>query len=586
MTCVSGRIRHFPSASGGVHVPAFLVVALFLLAGHAWAQITCPYTLPDTPGDEDLLKKFYCETGGPNNWRNKTGWGNTDLTAWDGVTVQQGRITQLRLQSNNLIGSIPSELGSLTSLEQLILNNNELSGEIPSELGMLTSLQWLHLHSNSLTGSIPSEFGMMTGLERLFLFGNELSGEIPDLSGMTSLQLLALDQNRLSGEIPSEFGTMTSLQLLYLHENQLSGEIPDLSGMTSLQQLYLSNNQLSGEIPSELGTMTSLQRLYLSNNQLSGEIPDLSGMTSLRELILNDNCALTGELPPGLMNLSGLATLNLERTGVSVPADQAFRAWLAGISFTSSSCPPPPPPPSPPPPPPPPESDCEALTEDRGEDGLAISPGCVGTSLVVISREEGKYITVELSVEGDQEHDEVPSIILSFSLLERIEAVSFALSIPSQEELPEGLSIDIMGSHDYGLIRLEGFTAEVGIGDVALGEGGTVTVCLPAPAFEEEEGSMPKLYRYEKGWNPLSGSRMDAVNDIESVCADTSSLPSLLGVFVEIPEPPEEEGDGVCCCSVVSEGDGESVAFNLLLIIISLLAFSLRRRKACVRGFM
>ena len=195
MTRVSGRIRHFPSASGGVHVPAFLVVALFLLAGHAWAQITCPYTLPDTPGDEDLLKKFYCETGGPNNWRNKTGWGNTDLTAWDGVTVQQGRITQLRLQSNNLIGSIPSELGSLTSFEQLILNNNELSGEIPSELGMLTSLQWLHLHSNSLTGSIPSEFGSMTGLEQLYLHNNELSGEIPDLSGLTRLQQLNLKNN-------------------------------------------------------------------------------------------------------------------------------------------------------------------------------------------------------------------------------------------------------------------------------------------------------------------------------------------------------------------------------------------------------
>ncbi|SVD71095.1 uncharacterized protein METZ01_LOCUS423949, partial [marine metagenome] len=63
--------------------------------------------------------------------------------------------TRLYLSDNQLTGSIPPEIGSLTNLTRLYLFNNQLTGEIPFEIGDLTNLERLKLHTNQLTGSIP-----------------------------------------------------------------------------------------------------------------------------------------------------------------------------------------------------------------------------------------------------------------------------------------------------------------------------------------------------------------------------------------------------------------------------------------------
>ncbi|MDE0477807.1 MAG: leucine-rich repeat domain-containing protein, partial [Candidatus Dadabacteria bacterium] len=601
----------------------------------------------------DVLKKFYCETDGPN-WTNKTNWGSSGaLSTWYGVIANnQGKVFALLLRENMLSGSIPPELGSLTDLGQLYLNNNMLSGSIPPELGSLTALRELYLNNNELSGEIPPELGSLTALRELYLSHNMLSGSIPpELGRFISLDELDLSHNMLSGSIPPELVGREEgfLYLFYLTEldlsnNELSGKIPEeLGDLTNLEQLHLHENELSGEIPEELDELPSLVEISIwsnpeieirfkdlnllgndrtklryiynanngaqwknNNNWLSdeplgdwygvtvndnGKVTGLdlqsnnlrgpvdgafSGLLYLGTLNLSGNCGLTGELPLGLMRAPSLKTLNLGSTGVGVPDNEDFRDWLAGISFTSSSCVSPPrpsspsspssPPPSSSPSSPLPESDFEGLQEDRGEDGLAISPGGVGTSLIVISREEARYITIELSVMGNEYPEDLPSIILSPSLLERVEAVSFSLSAPSEEELPEGL-------------RLEGFVVEAGIGNAMLGAGETVTVCLPAGVEE----STPRLYRYEEQWNPLSGSVVETVNGNRSVCADVSFLPSLFGVFVEIPGVMEESAGG---CSVASgetgRGGSFNVAFNLFLIMFGLVGVFRRRRRICV----
>ena len=227
---------------------------------------------------------------------------------------------------------------------------------------------------------------------------------------------------------------------------------------------------------------------------------------------------------------------------------------------------------------------------------MAISPGGVGPSSVEVSGEGDVSITIELSVpdDVDEEPQDVPSIILSPSLVERVGTVSFDLEIPSEEELPQGLSlsgyavrVDLLppdGEAPQGL-RLEGAAAKAGAGGALLGEGEAVRVCLPAPSSFEDE---PSLYRYKEGreWTPLPGSSIETVNDIESVCADVSSFPSLVGVFVEVSEPPVAEGESGGGCSVVSGDAGGSgsfnVVFNLFLIMFGLVSVSRRRRQTCV----
>ena len=107
--------------------------------------------------DKDALIALYNSTGGAD-WT--TTWDlSTPMDDWYGVTLTDGRVTELDLGNNGLTGSIPSELGSLSNLTDLLLYDNSLTGSIPPELGNLSNLRSLELAVNSLTGRIPPRAG-------------------------------------------------------------------------------------------------------------------------------------------------------------------------------------------------------------------------------------------------------------------------------------------------------------------------------------------------------------------------------------------------------------------------------------------
>lgn len=120
------------------------------------------------------------------DWRpileNNTNWlSDEPVGGWYGVTTDEdGRVTDLRLEQNNLKGKIPTEIGRLEKLTALYLNENRLSGGIPPEIGNLKSLIHLWLAFNQLSGMIPPEIGQLQGLSSLILNYNEnLSGQLP-----------------------------------------------------------------------------------------------------------------------------------------------------------------------------------------------------------------------------------------------------------------------------------------------------------------------------------------------------------------------------------------------------------------------
>ncbi len=104
------------------------------------------------------------------------------IDKWQGIAVigSQGRVVKLSLESHELSGEIPPELGNISALETLSLYDNELVGEIPAALGNLESLEYLDLASNRLSGEIPAELARLGNLEWLYLADNDLSGCIPD----------------------------------------------------------------------------------------------------------------------------------------------------------------------------------------------------------------------------------------------------------------------------------------------------------------------------------------------------------------------------------------------------------------------
>ena len=309
--------------------------------------------------DRAALVVVYNATDGPN-WSNNQNWlSNEPLDEWHGVTVQNGRVTELKLDNNQLTGAIPAELGDLANLQNLFLDNNQLTGAIPAELGDLANLQNLYLNNNQLTGAIPAELGDLANLQNLFLNNNQLTGAIPaelrdlanlqnlylshnqltgaipaELGDLANLQNLFLDNNPLTGAIPAELGDLANLQNLYLSHNQLTGAIPtELGDLANLQHLFLDNNQLTGAIPAELGDLAKLQNLYLSHNQLTGAIPaELGDLANLQHLFLNNN-QLTGAIPAELGDLANLQNLFLDNNQLTgaIPAELGDLANLQNL---------------------------------------------------------------------------------------------------------------------------------------------------------------------------------------------------------------------------------------------------------------
>ena len=178
---------------------------------------------------------------------------------WDGIECSEDgqglRIVALNFPFENMVGSLPKEIGLLTTLRSLNFEGNSLTGSIPTEIGFLTDLQDLSL--------------MGRDEERMFLIPKRQR-----LSHRRSLEDALGMHNNLSGSIPSEMGNMRNLVRLQLHGNSLTSTIPSEIGLLSnVTMLSLHDNELDGEIPLQLGFLSKLEYLSLDRNQLSGTVP-------------------------------------------------------------------------------------------------------------------------------------------------------------------------------------------------------------------------------------------------------------------------------------------------------------------------
>ncbi|KAJ9700940.1 hypothetical protein PVL29_006325 [Vitis rotundifolia] len=222
-------------------------------------------------------------------------------------------LVQLQLDTNQISGLIPPELGMLSKLGVFFAWDNQLEGSIPSTLANCRNLQVLDLSHNSLTGSIPSGLFQLQNLTKLLLISNDISGTIPpEIGNCSSLVRMRLGNNRITGGIPRQIGGLKSLNFLDLSGNRLSGSVPDeIESCTELQMVDLSNNILEGALPNSLSSLSGLQVLDVSVNRLTGQIPASFGrLVSLNKLILSRN-SLSGSIPPSLGLCSSLQLLDL-----------------------------------------------------------------------------------------------------------------------------------------------------------------------------------------------------------------------------------------------------------------------------------
>ena len=312
------RLETFYFGATSICVPKSLEAWLAAIPSGADGANFC---VPET-ADREVLVKLYHATGG-RDWHSSRGWlVPTGINTWEGVEAnEEGYVTGLSLEHNNLVGSIPAELGDLAHLEHLRLYGNRLTGSIPASLGGLSRLRDLSLSENRLDGPIPPELGDLSSLDTLFLSINRLSGTIPpELGKLTGLKVMAMFDNRLTGPLPSQFGKLVLLRELWLADNLIEGPLPrELGDMRSLEDLGLLRNRVTGPIPPELGKLASLRSLVLANNALDGAIPgELGNLAALEQLHLSRN-RLSGSIPRELGNLSSIEVMWLFENELSGP---------------------------------------------------------------------------------------------------------------------------------------------------------------------------------------------------------------------------------------------------------------------------
>lgn len=172
----------------------------------------CAYdsNLPCHP-DYTALVGLYNGTGG-GNWVNRNGWQagaagtNCNVCTWYGVTCnEQNRVIGINLSSNDITGTLPNSITSLTFLNTLRLYGNELSGSLPSFLNSFLYLKTVDFGSNSFSGDIPSNFGSIASLKNLYLDDNNLNGSLPISLVSINLGLFYVNDNNISGCFPAGY---------------------------------------------------------------------------------------------------------------------------------------------------------------------------------------------------------------------------------------------------------------------------------------------------------------------------------------------------------------------------------------------
>ena len=146
--------------------------------------------------------------------------------------------------------AIPTEIGQLWKLQALRMHNSNYLRYLPTQLGTLRDLTWLEAsgngsvpNSNQISGTIPSQIGRLTSTLRVVAQDNQISGSIPpQIRNMSALMHVELQGNKLSGSIPDSFGGTTRLRYWDSFDNKLVGDLPpSVFELKELTELYIQN---------------------------------------------------------------------------------------------------------------------------------------------------------------------------------------------------------------------------------------------------------------------------------------------------------------------------------------------------------
>lgn len=293
-----------------------------------------------------VLRVLYFSTSG-ENWTQNDSWLSPtthECKFWSNTCGEEDDLHRIVIRDNAMNGTLPLELGLLTTLVDLDLSHNNLLGSLPSFLGSMSNLQTLNLTSNQLSSTLPSEIALLTQLRHLDLDSCLFDEAIPrEIASLTNLETISLSNNRFSGWLPSELGKLSRLQKLAMQRNRFSGLLPsELGHLTRMRELLLFENRFRSAMPSEFGNLERLEKLSLGWNSLSGFIfTEIGRLQRLVELDIVSN-QIDGSIPTEIGGLERLEHLWLFSNNIegTIPTEVGqlnrlnqmllFWNWLTG----------------------------------------------------------------------------------------------------------------------------------------------------------------------------------------------------------------------------------------------------------------
>ncbi|KAK6230794.1 hypothetical protein QUC31_002312 [Theobroma cacao] len=179
-------------------------------------------TLPD---DEVQYLRDIAKTLGKTNWNfsvdpcsGEEGWATANPVkgfenavtcncSFSNATVCH--VVSIVLKAQNLPGALPKELVKFPYLQEIDLSRNFINGTIPAEWGSMQLVN-ISLLGNRLSGSIPKELGNITTLTSISAEFNQLSGALPqELGKLPKIQRIDLSYNNFTA---GSQGTLTCQQ--------------------------------------------------------------------------------------------------------------------------------------------------------------------------------------------------------------------------------------------------------------------------------------------------------------------------------------------------------------------------------------
>lgn len=265
---------------------------------------------PVIEADSLALVTFYQENNGVN-WTNQENWLTGPVASWEGIEVQQGRVIELWIDSNQINGALSPAISQLDALTVLNIQYGGITS-LPAELGNLSSLTELSFYGNKLT-EIPFDASGMENLMRVDLSYNKMSVFPDQLLGFSQLSEFYLYDNEIES-LPdlSDFGYI----YIDIADNRLDFE--DLEPYVTSENIYFYsqkpftsnqfiNVEVGGEevtLSVEVGGSANAYQWMMNGQVLEGEnAPTLTINVSQSTFF---NCVVTSDVLPDVMLISGV----------------------------------------------------------------------------------------------------------------------------------------------------------------------------------------------------------------------------------------------------------------------------------------